>query len=146
MENKIKDKILFIIEEENHAWSSYHYLYLITDKGDLYKHSVKEKFNLKLMTKEEIDNLVKSLEVKFLRHLDDTKISKMITNCENIKIDSESYCAGVGFDAGCICYYAFNLTETKNPISIGMRGNMTIHSKNKYEEEISSWIDDVLEI
>lgn len=135
---------MFLIEKENHAWQSYHYLYVITVKGELYKTSIILK-NLDKLSKKEIQSFIEQLEFEFIENLNEIKVKEMKENSKYIKKDSESYTTRVAFDAGDVYYYAFNEICSINPIIIGVRGDSTIHSKNEYEKKIADWIDEIFE-
>lgn len=136
--DRIYENIEFIIEVENSAWGYYHYLLLVTEKGNVFK--CNKPFPFEEEIKNEIDKKVKTIEPQHIQFIKNVDVSDILTKCKYIKIDSKSYCDGVMFDAGTIGYYAFNTDISELPILIGLRGNRQIHSENSYEEEIASWI------
>lgn len=147
MYNKIKDSVLFIIEELNGAWQYYHYYYIVTVKGDVYKCKGDSEFKIANTSKPELDQFVKTIDensIYSITHIELKIIKEMALKCKNIEPYSKGYTQGVAFDAGDIKYYAFNENVTEVPIVIGMRGNIDVHSENQCEEDISIWLDAVV--
>lgn len=133
----IKEDIAFMVEEENGAWQYYHNYYFVTKTGQIYKYKANRKVALSKMNKNEIDSIIKTLDVKFLGELKKEELSEMLLKSKNVRLDSETYYNGGGFDMGDICYYAFNTDIDQKPILVGQRGNLNVHSKNVDEEDIA---------
>lgn len=140
--DRIEENVAFIIEKENSAWGYYHYLYLVTEKGNVFK--CNKTFSFKEKTKKEIDEKVKTIEPQHIQFIKNIDVTDILEKCKHIKTDSKAYCTGVMFDAGTIGYYAFNTDISEIPILIGLRGNRQIHSENPYEEEIATWISEYI--
>lgn len=137
--DRVTEDITFMVEVENEAWGYYHYYYVVTESGKLYKCKA-NKEQLSSKSRELINKEIKSLEALFLKQISIEELNVMLENSKKVSIDSKAYCTGVAFDAGDIRLYAFNNISEK-PIMIGRRGDKSIHSENRYEEDIALWLE-----